>query len=148
MRFDKWAKPSLDVESQTLPSVSDLPSDSVDDATDPVRVSVITLASLGINAKEMADITGTEESALSKYAKDISAASALANARVARTAYRLAVSGESPKSTFTWLKARAGWKEDGININNNLMISWPLPPSPREIQQVQIVKNDKTDTGE
>lgn len=119
-----------DVTSSELPSVDDIPGASA--LPDDFSGSLLTLGALGVSPKEIAALVNLPESEIEKLAGLIEAAAALANARVANTAFQLAVSGASPKSTFSWLKARAGWKEDGVNINNNLMIAWPLPPSPRE----------------
>lgn len=87
--------------------------------TEEARELVRELAGLGLNQEQVARIikhpnTGKPISVdtLKKYfAEDYEEGKAEAASQVARTAFQMAVSGETPAMTMFWLKTQLGWRE-------------------------------------
>ena len=76
------------------------------------RGVVQSMTAYGISAQEIADVLGIGRTTLFKYYQaELTTAHVSANAKVAETAYQLAISGKCPAATFFWLKTRAGWRE-------------------------------------
>lgn len=81
-------------------------------ATSEQEFQVQELAGLGLTTEQIAHVTQIALRTLSRHFQEqISAGKARAIANVARTLYAMAVSGDSPASTFFYLKTQAGWKE-------------------------------------
>lgn len=73
---------------------------------------VAVMACLGLEAKDIALVLNIELKLLKLYyEKELVVSANLANVMVARTALRMAVSGQNADMTKFWLKARAKWKE-------------------------------------
>lgn len=89
------------------------------EVTDEARSLVRELAGFGLSHEQIARVvthpkTGKSISAdtLKKYfSEELDEGKAGAAAEVARTAYRMAVSGEAPAMTMFWLKTQLGWRE-------------------------------------
>ncbi len=70
------------------------------------------LAGLGLNQEQIARIKGICIDTLRKYALPAyKSGQAKAIARVARTAFELAISGKCPAMTMFYLKTQARWRE-------------------------------------
>jgi AcrR family transcriptional regulator len=66
----------------------------------------------GIPQEDIAAALGISLPTLHKhYRQELDHGMTEANARVVRTAFQQATSGESPAMTMFWLKTRMGWKE-------------------------------------
>lgn len=81
---------------------------------------VAVMSCLGIDDKDIALVLNIELKMLRLYYhKELKVSMNMANAMVARTALRMAMSGAHADMTKFWLKARAGWKEtSGIDITS------------------------------
>ena len=85
--------------------------------TEDERKMVKELASLGTRQPDICRFIKRydkpiNETTLRKYfAEELALGTLEANARVAATLYKMATSGDSPASTFFWLKTRARWQE-------------------------------------
>jgi len=76
------------------------------------RATVKAMASYGVPQEDIGRVVGCSHVTLRKYyADELATAAIMANAKVAETAYSMAVSGQNPAATFFWLKTRAGWRE-------------------------------------
>ena len=76
------------------------------------------LAGYGLDMEKIAMLWGKCERTFYRYLKNndtfkqaIQRGRAMANSKVAQTAYEMATSGESEGMTKFWLKTQAGWKE-------------------------------------
>ena len=70
------------------------------------------MAGHGIYENAIAKVMKITPAALRKHFRnELSTARAIANSKVAETAYQLATSGKAPAVTMFWLKTRAGWRE-------------------------------------
>lgn len=75
------------------------------------------LAGMGLNQQQIADVKGMHRDTLRKYAQaDYTRGKAKAIAKVAQTAFEMAVSGKNPALTIFFLKAQARWSEHGPNL--------------------------------
>lgn len=78
------------------------------------------MACLGLDPKDIALVLNIEHKMLKLYyAKELKITANIANAMVARTALQMATSGRSPDMTKFWLKSRAGWQDQKIDITSN-----------------------------
>ena len=70
------------------------------------------LAGMGLNQQQIADVKGMHRDTLRKYAQDTyTRGKAKAIARVAQTAYSMAISGANTAMTIFFLKTQARWRE-------------------------------------
>lgn len=70
------------------------------------------LAGLGLNQDQIARVKGISVDILRKYSNPFyQSGKAKAIARVAKTAFDMAVSGRCPAMTMFFLKTQAGWSE-------------------------------------
>jgi transcriptional regulator with XRE-family HTH domain len=70
------------------------------------------LAGLGLTQEQIGSVKGMCDDTLRKYAKDaFHRGRAKAIARVAQTAYEMAVSSQHPAMTMFYLKTQARWRE-------------------------------------
>lgn len=77
-----------------------------------MRAWVKDLASGGIPQSEIAKVVGTSEATLQRRCRhELRTGKLVANARVAMTAFEMAVSGRHPQMTRFWLRCNAGWSE-------------------------------------
>lgn len=78
------------------------------------------LAGMGLNQHQIADVKGMHRDTLRKYAQAAyTRGKAKAIARVAQTAFEMAISGKHIAMTIFYLKTQGGWREH--------------PPSPQEL---------------
>ena len=86
-------------------------------ATPEERKMVEALSGYGVREDEIAQTVreGIDPKTLRKhFRRELDHGAARANAAVAQTAYKMAVSGQHPAMTMFYLKCRAGWKEKSI----------------------------------
>lgn len=88
------------------------------EVTDQMREMVKELASLGTRhadicrfVKNSRGVPICVDTLVKHFGEELELGRIEANARVAATLYKMAVSGDSPASTFFWLKTRARWSE-------------------------------------
>lgn len=96
-----------------------------------------TMAACGMEADKIAlvlDIPHGE--LLQKFGNYIQTAEAEANAEVARSLYKSAVSGKSPQAAIFWLKSRAGWKDQDVVIEN-ITLDTPREEIIKRIQELE-----------
>ena len=81
--------------------------------TEDQRKLVKSLAAYGLLQQQIANIIGLRSvKTLRKHLrKELTLGGPEANAKVAQTAYQMAISGKHPSVTMFWLKTRAGWRE-------------------------------------
>lgn len=80
--------------------------------TDEQRELVVSLVCCGIPHDVISEVIGIARNTLEKYFREeLDHGKAVANAKVAGTLFKMATSGDSPASTFFWLKTQAGWRE-------------------------------------
>lgn len=86
------------------------------DSDDLKRIE--TMAGIGLNVTQMAAILGMSKATFDRRMTDTPGASealekgrSMAAQNVMATAYKLAVSGDTPAMTMFWLKCRERWKE-------------------------------------
>ena len=80
--------------------------------SDKDRATVKAMASYGVPQEDIGRVVGCSHVTLRKhYADELATAAIMANAKIAETAYSMAVSGQNSAATFFWLKCRAGWRE-------------------------------------
>lgn len=80
--------------------------------TKETRQKVRDLLMAGLTQERVAKHIGVSVPTLEKYySREIETASETAVAAVAKTAYDMAISGESPAMTMFYLKTRGGWRE-------------------------------------
>ncbi len=84
--------------------------------TEAQRSTVKSLAAYGIKQEDIATEVGlrSPKTLRKHFAQEIKRAATQANARVAQTLFKLAISGEDVAATIFWLKTRAGWRENQI----------------------------------
>jgi hypothetical protein len=83
------------------------------------RQRVKDLSAFGIRQESIAKMVGVSVPTLEKYYRDeLDTGLDEANAQVANTLFQMAISGQSPSSTFFWLKTRGGWRETDKSDNN------------------------------
>ena len=76
------------------------------------RKMVQAMCAYGIPQNDICAVLGTTDKTFRKhFLTEIRIAATQANAKVAETAYQMAISGQTPSATFFWLKCRAGWRE-------------------------------------
>src|SRR5258706_14960820 len=77
------------------------------------RQLVKSLAALGNRHEDVAQQIGLRSAkTLRKYFRgELDRGAPEANSQVARTLFKMAISGEHPSATMFWLKCRAGWRE-------------------------------------
>lgn len=81
--------------------------------TDETRRQVTALAGYGLNQQQIAAIIGIGRSTLqTHYQEELDSGKAKASAKVAQTAYEMAISGKVPAMTMFWLKTQCRWKEN------------------------------------
>jgi len=81
------------------------------------RKMVEALSGYGVREDEIAQTLrdGIDPKTLRKhFRRELDQGAAKANAAVAQTAYKMAISGRHPAMTMFYLKCRAGWKEKTI----------------------------------
>jgi hypothetical protein len=90
------------------------------------RKLVRSFAAFGISQEQIARHVGirSPKTLRRHYRDELDQGAMEANAHVAQTLYKMAVSGQQPVATLFWLKCRAGWKERGSND------STAVPPPP------------------
>lgn len=72
------------------------------------------LAGMGLNQQQIGDVKGMHRDTLRKYAQAAyTRGKAKAIARVAQTAFEMAVSGKNTALTIFYLKTQGGWREHG-----------------------------------
>lgn len=76
----------------------------------------------GMTQGNIAKVLGISEKTLrAHYAEHLEWGAELALARVAQTAYNMAISGDYPAMTMFYLKTRGGWRETAnLDINVNI----------------------------
>lgn len=76
----------------------------------------------GMNQTMIANTLGISEPTLrAHYAEKLAWGAEVALARVAQTAYGMAISGEHPAMTMFYLKTRGGWRETAsLDVNVNI----------------------------
>jgi len=80
--------------------------------TDEQRRTVRAMVAYGVPQTEIANVIDVNKRTLEKhFRKEIDAATAEANAKVAQALYHNAVNGNVGAQCF-WLKTRAGWREN------------------------------------
>ena len=81
--------------------------------TDPQRLLVKSLAACGFKQEEIAAQVGLRSAkTLRKHHRvELDRGRMEANAKVARTLFKMATSGTCPAATIFWLKCQAGWRE-------------------------------------
>ena len=98
------------------------------------RDLVRTLSGIGVPQRDIALLVGITKPTLHKhFREDLDRGMAEANAKVAKTLYERAISGDLGAAIF-WAKARMGWSErQDINVKHehSFVIRAPLP-SPSE----------------
>lgn len=117
--------------------------------TDEQRELVVSLVCCGIPQDVIAKAIGISKTTLDKYFRDeLDHGKEIANAKVAGTLFKMATSGESPASTFFWLKTQAGWRETN---HHELTVSTDLekltPDERRELireQQKKLLEIEKS----
>ena len=90
------------------------------------RQLVKSLAALGGRHEDVAQQIGLRSAkTLRKHFRaELDRGGPEANSQVARTLFKMAISGEHPSATMFWLKCRAGWRE--VNEFGNAVAA--LPP--------------------
>lgn len=99
--------------------------------TDEERRRVEALAAVGMTARQICDVIGqaSEPTLRKHFRRELDRGYATALAKVAGTAYKLAVSGECPSMTMFFLKCRGGWKESQVvEVNERREIIVSLIP--------------------
>jgi hypothetical protein len=103
--------------------------------TDKMRHLVRTLAGLGQPHPAIARMLGAQfdtslhqETLRTHFRAELDLGKDEANAKVAGTLFKMAVSGESPAATFFWLKTQAGWKESPQQVAFTDPDGNPAPP--------------------
>ena len=82
--------------------------------TDDIRGVVSQMAAVGVPQPSIAKVVGLSDRTLRKYYREeLDEAAIKANANVANTLYKKAMSGDTTSLIF-WLKTRAGWKETSV----------------------------------
>lgn len=80
--------------------------------TEQQRKQVEAMAAYGVPGADIARVMGIGLTTLKKYFRDeLDLGHVRANAAVAETCFKMAVSGKVPAATFFWMKTRAGWRE-------------------------------------
>jgi len=81
--------------------------------TDDQRRMVKSLEAYGLKQEQTANIIGLRSTKTLRkhFRKELTLGGPEANAKVAQTAYQMAISGKHPSLTMFWLKTRAGWRE-------------------------------------
>jgi hypothetical protein len=106
--------------------------------TEKDREAAQTMYAYGIPQEQIARILRCDhETLMNRLGKQMEDYKVKANARVASTLYQMAISGDSPVSTFFWLKTRAGWREtDRLEIESrNVSIQVTTPQDPRQLAE-------------
>lgn len=80
------------------------------------------LLACGVEPEKAAAILGMPiENFRNSFAFEIETAEQLANAKVAKSLYRMATSGKHPQASIFWLKSRADWKETvDLSVDTNI----------------------------
>ena len=92
--------------------------------TDAERAQAIALGSYGVSLEEIAGMLGVSKATVHKHLGDeIRAAPTKANAAVARSLYRKAVTDGDVNAQKYWLKNRAAGWEDRVSIDASLGVS-------------------------
>jgi hypothetical protein len=103
--------------------------------TEHHRNLVRSLAGIGVPHADIAILVGVTRPTLSKYYReDMEKGMAEANAKVAKTLFERAVSGDLGAAIF-WAKARMGWREKheiSVNHEHSFVIRAPLPSETEE----------------
>lgn len=94
-------------------------------AFDDTQLQLLELgAGYGLSLEELAALFDRSYRSLYDYIQKhkhvkraIARGRAKANQKVAQTAYRMATSGDFPTMTQFWLKTRAGWKEERVDVD-------------------------------
>ena len=82
--------------------------------TDKEREQVRTMTVAGVQQDIIAEVIGVSEPTLRKYFyQEISTSTAIANARVAASLFRMATDSEKPNvaAAIFWMKCRAQWRD-------------------------------------
>ena len=82
-------------------------------ATEQQRRLTRSMAAYGVPQEDIAKVIGVRspKTLRKHFRRELDLSAIEANTRVAQTAYRLAISGNSVLATMFWLRTRAGWKE-------------------------------------
>jgi IS30 family transposase len=76
------------------------------------RKQAETLAGYGLTVEQIGHVLGCSHDTVKRhYGGELERGQAVAVAKVAQTAFQMAVSGKKPTMTMFWLKTRAHWKE-------------------------------------
>jgi DNA-binding CsgD family transcriptional regulator len=85
--------------------------------TDERKRVVEALAMGGVDRQVIARALGIHEDTLIKHCGDIlERAAPIANAKVLRTMYEMAISGRVPAASIFWCKARLGWRDQDAKV--------------------------------
>jgi len=76
------------------------------------------LAGLGIRHVDIASIIGISRATLElRYRDELDIGGAVARAKVAQTAYQMALSGDSASMTTFYMKTQCGWRETDHHVH-------------------------------
>jgi hypothetical protein len=90
--------------------------------TPETRKQVETLAGYGLTVEQIGHVLECSHDTVSRhYPAELERGQAVACAKVAQTAFQMAVGGQEPAMTMFWLKTRARWRET-TEITGNLTI--------------------------